>query len=172
MRTYELMFISDPRVPDEDVIAMTEDIQGMLTANGGEVIRVEQWGRRRLAYEIDKLKEGKYTLLYLAGEDGQIPIGEVELRMRQNDRIVRYLTVRTDLDLKRAGLPQPTEAGPEPETTEGEATAEGGTAPTRSAATPAASAEKSAAGAETPAGGGATTTGGGATATEPAEGKE
>jgi small subunit ribosomal protein S6 len=138
VRTYELMFISDPRVPDEDVVAMTEDIKGMLTAKGGEVIREEQWGRRRLAYEIDKLKEGKYTLLYLAGEDGQIPIGEVEMRMRQNDRILRYLTVRTDLDLKRAKLPLPTAAGPEEAAAEGEKPTAEGEKSTEGSAEPAA----------------------------------
>jgi small subunit ribosomal protein S6 len=129
VRTYELMFIVDPRVADDEVASLTEDVKGMLTAKGGQVIREEQWGRRKLAYEIDKLKEGKYVLLYLSGEDGELPISEVELRMRQNDKVLRYLTVRTDLDLKRAGLPLPTEAPPVEEGAEGaEGEAEGGTA--------------------------------------------
>jgi small subunit ribosomal protein S6 len=139
------MFIVDPRVADEEVASLTEEVKGLLTANGGQVIREEQWGRRKLAYEIDKLKEGKYVLLYLGGEDGQLPIAEAELRMRQNDRILRYLTVRTDQDLKRAGLPLPTEAPPAEEGAEGAAT-EGTTAESeRPAATeserPAAAAE-------------------------------
>ncbi|HUO87344.1 MAG TPA: 30S ribosomal protein S6 [Thermoanaerobaculia bacterium] len=124
MRTYELMFIVDPRVADEEVASLTEEVKGLLTANGGQVIREEQWGRRKLAYEIDKLKEGKYVLLYLGGEDGQLQIAEAELRMRQNDRILRYLTVRTDEDLKRAGLPLPTEAPPVEEGAEGAEAAE------------------------------------------------
>lgn len=115
MRTYELMFIVDPRVADEEVASITEEVKSLLTSNGGQVIREEQWGRRKLAYEIEKLKEGKYVLLYLGGEDGELSIAEAELRMRQNDRILRYLTVRTDQDLKRAGLPLPTEAPAEPE---------------------------------------------------------
>lgn len=114
MRTYELMYITDPRVSDDDVLAITEDVKSLLTTKGGEIVRVEQWGRRKLAYEIDKLKEGKYTLLYLAGEGGELNIAEVEYRMRQNDKILRYITVRTDQDLKRAGLPMPSEAPPEP----------------------------------------------------------
>lgn len=130
MRTYELMFIVDPRVADDEVASLTEDVKGLLTAKGGQVIREEQWGRRKLAYEIDKLKEGKYVLLYLSGEDGELPISEVELRMRQNDKVLRYLTVRTDQDLKRAGLPLPTEAPPAEEGAEGAegAAAEGGAA--------------------------------------------
>lgn len=125
MRTYELMFIVDPRVADDEVASLTEDVKGLLTAKGGQVIREEQWGRRKLAYEIDKLKEGKYVLLYLSGEDGELPIAEAELRMRQNDKILRYLTVRTDQDLKRAGLPLPTEAPPAEEGAEGAEGAEG-----------------------------------------------
>lgn len=120
MRTYELMYIVDPRVDDDEVASLTEDIKGLLTAQGGEVIREEQWGRRKLAYEIGNLKEGKYVLLYLGSPDGELPIAEVELRMRQNDRILRYLTVRTDEDLRRAGLPLPTEAPPVEEGAEAE----------------------------------------------------
>jgi small subunit ribosomal protein S6 len=117
------MFIVDPRVADDEVASLTVDIKGLLTANGGHVIREEQWGRRKLAYEIGNLKEGQYVLLYVGSDDGNLPIAEVELRMRQNDRILRYLTVRTDEDLKRAGLPLPTEAPPVEEGAEGEGAA-------------------------------------------------
>jgi small subunit ribosomal protein S6 len=110
------MYILDPRVSDEEETSIQTDVKNLLTANGGEVVREEAWGRRKLAYEIDKLKEGKYTLLYLAGEPEELNIREVELRMRQNDNVLRYLTVRTDEDYKRAGMPLPTEAPPESET--------------------------------------------------------
>lgn len=113
MRTYELMFITDARVADEEVESITEDVKTLLTAKGGQVLRVEQWGRRKLAYEIAKQREGKYTLLYLTGEPEELDVREVEYRMRQNDNILRFLTVRTDEDYKRAGLPLPTEAPPE-----------------------------------------------------------
>jgi len=128
VRTYELMYILDPRVSDEEETSIQTDVKNLLTANGGEVVREEAWGRRKLAYEIDKLKEGKYTLLYLAGAPEELNIREVELRMRQNDNVLRYLTVRTDEDYKRAGMPLPTEAPPESETAaaEGEGAAEAG----------------------------------------------
>lgn len=112
MRTYELMYIVDPRVSDDDEAAIGEDVKNLLTTNGGTIVREDKWGRRKLAYEIDKLKEGKYTLLYLAGEPQELNFQEVEFRMRQNDNILRYLTVRTDEDYKRAGMPLPTEAPP------------------------------------------------------------
>jgi len=103
MRTYELMFIVDPRVADEDVVAMTGDYRQMILGGGSEITKEESWGRRKLAYPIGKLNEGKYVLFYIASQGGQTSLAEVEHRMRQNDKILRYLTVRTDEDLKRAG---------------------------------------------------------------------
>jgi small subunit ribosomal protein S6 len=107
MRTYELMFVVDPRVSDEDVVTMTQEYKNMITAGGSQITSEENWGRRKLAYPIDKLNEGKYVLLYVGSETGKNSLHEVEHRMRQNDKILRYLTVRTDEDLKRAARRQP-----------------------------------------------------------------
>lgn len=107
MRTYELMFVVDPRVSDEDVVTMTNDYKNMITSGGAQITSEENWGRRKLAYPINKLNEGKYVLLYVSSENGKNSLPEVEHRMRQNDKILRYLTVRTDEDLKRAARRQP-----------------------------------------------------------------
>jgi small subunit ribosomal protein S6 len=111
MRTYELMFVVDPRVADEDVVAMTQEYKNMLAGGGSQITGEENWGRRKLAYPIDKLTEGKYVLLYIGSESGKTALPEVEHRMRQNDKILRYLTVRTDEDLKRAARRQPAGGG-------------------------------------------------------------
>jgi small subunit ribosomal protein S6 len=103
MRTYELMFVVDPRVSDDEVVTMTHDYRQMILAGGSEITKEENWGRRKLAYPIEKLNEGKYFVFYVSSEGGKTSLPEVEHRMRQNDKILRYLTVRTDLDLKRAG---------------------------------------------------------------------
>ncbi len=103
MRTYELMFVVDPRVSDDEVVSMTGDYRQMILAGGSEITKEESWGRRKLAYPIEKLNEGKYVVFYVSSEGGKTSLPEVEHRMRQNDKILRYLTVRTDLDLKRAG---------------------------------------------------------------------
>jgi small subunit ribosomal protein S6 len=107
MRTYELIFVADPRVSDEDVVAMAQEYRNMITAGGSTITSEENWGRRKLAYSIDKLNEGKYFLFYVSSETGKSSLPEVEHRMRQNDKILRYLTVRTDEDLKRAARRQP-----------------------------------------------------------------
>jgi small subunit ribosomal protein S6 len=107
MRTYELVFVVDPRVSDEDVVAMTQEYKQMIATGGSQVVKEESWGRRKLAYPIAKLNEGKYVLLGIESEGGKSSLPAVEHRMRQNDKILRYLTVRTDEDLKRAASRHP-----------------------------------------------------------------
>jgi small subunit ribosomal protein S6 len=109
MRTYELIFVVDPRVADEDVTTMIQEYRQMITAGGSEITGEENWGRRKLAYPIEKLTEGKYVLFNIQSEGGKTSLPAVEHRMRQNDKILRYLTVRTDEDLKRAArrVPSP-----------------------------------------------------------------
>jgi small subunit ribosomal protein S6 len=102
MRTYELVFVVDPRVSDEDVVTLTQEYKQMISAGGAEIVKEENWGRRKLAYSINKLGEGKYVFLGITSGGGKTSLPEVEHRMRQNDKILRYLTVRTDEDLKRA----------------------------------------------------------------------
>jgi small subunit ribosomal protein S6 len=108
MRTYELIFVVDPRVSDEEVVTMTQEYKQMIAHGGSEVTSEENWGRRKLAYSIEKLTEGKYVLLNIQSQAGKTSLPEVEHRMRQNDKILRYLTVRTDEDLKRAARRTPT----------------------------------------------------------------
>jgi small subunit ribosomal protein S6 len=108
MRTYELIFVVDPRVSDEEVVTMTQEYKQMIAHGGSEVTSEENWGRRKLAYPIEKLTEGKYVLLNVQSQVGKTSLPEVEHRMRQNDKILRYLTVRTDEDLKRAARRKPT----------------------------------------------------------------
>ena len=111
MRTYELVFVVDPRVTDEEVVELTTEYKQMLTGGGLTINREESWGRRKLAYPISKLTEGKYVVLYLSSENGTRTLADVEHRMNQNDKVLRYLSVRTDQDLKRAGkplIPEPT----------------------------------------------------------------
>lgn len=112
MRTYELIFIVDPRVSDEDVVTLIQEYKQMITAGGSEISTEENWGRRKLAYPIEKLTEGKYVFLGITSQNGKTSLPEVEHRMRQNDKILRYLTVRTDEDLKRAARRKPSGGAP------------------------------------------------------------
>ena len=103
MRTYELAIVADPRLSDEEFVTLVDEYKQLITSRGGEVVREESWGKKKLAYPIRKLSEGRYVFLFLQMEPASAAlIPEVELRLGQNDRVLRFLTVRTDLDLKRA----------------------------------------------------------------------
>jgi small subunit ribosomal protein S6 len=103
MRTYELAIVADPRLSDDDFVALVGEYKQLITSRGGEIVREESWGKRKLAYPIRKLTEGRYVFLYLQMEPkSTVLIPEVELRLGQNDKVLRYLTVRTDVDLQRA----------------------------------------------------------------------
>jgi len=119
MRTYELVFIADPRLSDEEVVTMTDEYKQLITTLGATVQREESWGRRKLAYPIQKLTEGRYVVLYIEVE-GKNPLPEVELRLRQNDKILRYLTVRTDQDRRQEVDPAAAVVEEQPEFEPGE----------------------------------------------------
>jgi small subunit ribosomal protein S6 len=103
VRSYELALVLDPRLEDAEATSLIEETKQLLKSRGAEVVREEHWGKRKLAYPIRKLEEGRYSFLYLQMEPASAAvIPEVELRLRQNEKVLRYLTVRTDLDLKRA----------------------------------------------------------------------
>lgn len=95
MREYELMFVVDPRLTDDEIVGLSDQYKAMIESAGGEVHREESWGKRKLAYQINKLSEGSYMLFHVRSESGDT-FSEVEQRMRQNERILRYLTVRKD----------------------------------------------------------------------------
>lgn len=98
-RQYEVVFIVDPTVDDE-VTRLTDGFKQIVTDQGGVVTKAETMGKRQLAYEILHQKEGTFVLLEIEGSGREI--AELERRMRVNDRILRYLTVRVDEDRRRA----------------------------------------------------------------------
>ena len=99
-RTYELMFIVDPDAGDEDVLKLSEGVQKIITGQGGSITKTEMMGKRQLAYEINHRRNGTYVLLEVEGSGAEI--AEVERRMRVNDQILRYMTVRVDEMRRRA----------------------------------------------------------------------
>jgi small subunit ribosomal protein S6 len=99
-RTYEIVFIIDPEAEDAEVMKLTEAVQKIITDQGGAVTKTEMMGKRHLAYEINHKRDGVYVLLEVDGSGAEI--AELERRMRVNDRILRYMTVRVDEDRRRA----------------------------------------------------------------------
>lgn len=75
---------------------MTDEYKKMIEGKGASVIREQSWGKRKLAYPIAKVTEGKYQLLNVEAADGVNPFPEVEQRLQQNENVLRFLTVRID----------------------------------------------------------------------------
>jgi len=94
------MFIVDPTAGDEDVVKLSEGVQKIITGQGGTITKTEMMGKRKLAYEINHKRDGTYVLLEVEGSGAEI--AEVERRMRVNDQILRYMTVRVDEMRRRA----------------------------------------------------------------------
>lgn len=99
-RVYEVLFIVDPDTPEEELTRLTENLQGIITDQGGTITKNENMGRRQLAYPINRKNEGVYVLFEVEGSGAEI--AELERRMRVNDQVMRYLTVRVDEDRRRA----------------------------------------------------------------------
>jgi small subunit ribosomal protein S6 len=99
MRTYEVLFILSPQVTEEEATTLINDFKGIATTNGATLKSEDAWGRRRLAYPIHKFNEGIYHLFVLESEGS---LSELDRRMKNVDRVLRHVIVRTDLEQKRA----------------------------------------------------------------------
>jgi small subunit ribosomal protein S6 len=99
MRNYEIMFIVNPGAADEDVDKINTQLEGIITAGGGQITKIEKMGKKRLAYEVDKHREGHYVL-FAIGANGEI-IKECERRLRVMDAVIKYITVRVDNETRR-----------------------------------------------------------------------
>ncbi|HXG84906.1 MAG TPA: 30S ribosomal protein S6 [Pyrinomonadaceae bacterium] len=99
-RVYEIMYIVAPETADDDLTKINETIVQVIESQGGTIANTDNMGRRKLAYPIDKKTEGHYVLLEVEGTGKEIL--ELERRMRVNDAIIRFITVRVDEDRKTA----------------------------------------------------------------------
>lgn len=94
MAIYETIFILDSLLPPKEIDAAIDRFNSIITQNGGKIRRVDKWGKRRLAYEIQKKQYGFYGSIEFEGI-GNIP-KELESEYNFNDKVLRYLTYRYD----------------------------------------------------------------------------
>jgi small subunit ribosomal protein S6 len=102
MRRYELIFIVHPDLGEEEVQTLTERYLQIITGQQGTIIKTENWGKRRLAYDIEKQSKGTYVLVDFYGPGTMIR--EIERNLKIDDKILRYLTVKTGESLDPARL--------------------------------------------------------------------
>lgn len=98
-RTYELMFIVRPDMPEEEQDKLISTLENAVTSSSGQVKSVERMGKRRLAYTVRKFHDGIYVLLTVEGSGGLIH--ELERRLRVTEPVIKFLTVRIDQEQKR-----------------------------------------------------------------------
>lgn len=94
MNKYELAVIVKPDLEEAALKAELESVQELITKFGGNIEKIDDWGKRRLAYEIKKFNEGFYSFITFTG-NSETPI-EIERRMRIKENVLRYLVVREE----------------------------------------------------------------------------
>jgi len=94
MRAYELMYIINTALDEEGTNAIIEKFKGLIETNGGEITKLDKWGKRKLAYEIDDQKEGFYVLCYFnAGTD--VP-KELDRVLKITDGVVKHMILKEE----------------------------------------------------------------------------
>ncbi|MGH7721906.1 MAG: 30S ribosomal protein S6 [Candidatus Dormibacteria bacterium] len=91
VRDYELMYIARPELDDEGLQGAVDSVDRLVTGAGGSVVRTTNWGRRRLAYEVDHLRDGHYMLLHLRMEGGRV--ADLERALAIHETVFRHLLV-------------------------------------------------------------------------------
>ena len=89
MNQYEVLYLITPELDEETNKAVIEKFAGIITENGGEIVKQDEWGKRRLAYAIDYKTEGYYVLVEFKSEPA-LP-AELERNFRNDERILRYM---------------------------------------------------------------------------------
>jgi small subunit ribosomal protein S6 len=98
-RLYDLIFIARPATPEEDIKKVITGIEHTCAERGAKIEKTEHWGTRRLAYKVAKHREGIYVYQQIRTSHGEL-MAELERRLRVQDVVIKYLTIRLDEDLK------------------------------------------------------------------------
>ena len=102
---YEILVIFDPRPTDEDIAALLARLLENLGALGAQVGKTENWGKRRLTYDIRKQREGTYALIEASATPAVVK--EFERQLRLNEQVLRYLTTRVPVRKRVRSAPKP-----------------------------------------------------------------
>jgi small subunit ribosomal protein S6 len=120
MAKYEMMFIARTDVPEEEIDKLNAQMESVVSGAGGKMEKIDKMGRRRLAYRVQKQREGLYILFTFEGNGDTVR--EFERRLKVTDQVIKYLTVRIDERKKKAteakAAPKRQAAPPPPPTSE------------------------------------------------------
>jgi small subunit ribosomal protein S6 len=99
VRQYELVYILPPDSTEQQITEIHEQVASVVSRMGGQIEKTDNWGRRKLAYEIGPHKEGVYVLEVINTESGEL-VKELDRRLKVMDQVVRHLVVRVDEEKK------------------------------------------------------------------------
>ena len=126
MKDYESIFILNPSIEEAESEKIVQRMQDVINGHGGQMLKVEKWGKKRLAYIVRKQKKGEYVLLHFKGQPETV--AELERNYKMVDSIIKYLTVRLEKEaiahIERLEAAQAAAAKPEAAPAEAAAPAE------------------------------------------------
>ncbi|MBM4350459.1 MAG: 30S ribosomal protein S6 [Deltaproteobacteria bacterium] len=93
-RKYETIFILDPDLEEGVAQSAIEKIKGIITQGSGDILKVEDWGKRKLAYEVKKKSKGQYLLIHFSGSPALL--SELERNFRVMDAVIKFQSIRLD----------------------------------------------------------------------------
>jgi small subunit ribosomal protein S6 len=96
MPRYESIFIVRPSVPDEETTRIIDKAKGLLDRSGATILKLENWGKKKLAYEVKRERKGTYV--YLHFQSGGEVINELERTYRLEDSVIKFITVRQEVE--------------------------------------------------------------------------
>lgn len=99
-RQYDLIFICRPDTPEAEIDKVIATLETTATEKGAKIESTAKWGRKRMAYRVQKLQEGYFVYMVLKSTHGEV-VKELERRLKVSDPVIKYLTVRLDEELKR-----------------------------------------------------------------------
>ena len=113
VRSYEVIFILDPALGDDGVEAAATAAKAVLAKSGGEVVEIQKWGKKRLAYDIKKRREGHYV--YFRAQAPGKAVAELERHLKIAEPVLKFITVLVQVPRRKAikaSAPAPVEAAP------------------------------------------------------------
>ena len=113
MRRYELMLVLRPDVPDDRSQALIDRTTRQIVASGGQIVKVAPWGRRRLAYPIDRHREGSYHIIVFEGPS--TAVGELERGLLITEEVLRHLVTRVERPVRPQRRDDAAEESPDDE---------------------------------------------------------
>jgi len=99
-RLYDLIFICRPDTPEADIDKIIATVEHAATEKGAKIEKTEKWGRKRMAYRVQRLREVYYVYMVVRSTHNEV-VKELERRLKVADPVIKYLTVRLDEELKR-----------------------------------------------------------------------